>query len=73
MKKNNKKTRFVLKSKWQTLLEFIATLAVVLFVSSVDSEWTKEYFQFVGILAIAFTTSVMLIRKFGNLDKYQED
>lgn len=73
MKKNNKKTRFVLKKGWQTLLEAIATLAFVLFVSTVDSDWTVEYFKFVGILVAMFSVSVALIVKFGNLDKYQED
>jgi hypothetical protein len=73
MKKNKKKTRFVLKSKWQTLLEFIAITSIMLIVSSVDSEWTKEYFQFVGILTITFTTCVLLIKKFGNPKRYQED
>lgn len=73
MKKNNKKTRFVLKKGWQTLLEVIATLAFVLFVSTIDNDWTIEYFKFVGILVAMFSVSVTLIVKFGNLDKYQED
>lgn len=64
-KKNNKKTRFVMYTGWQTLLELIAILSVILFVSSIDSEWTKEYFIFVGILTIAFMVSTTLIHKFG--------
>lgn len=73
MKKNKKKTRFVLKAKWQTLLELIASIAFVLFVSTVDSEWTIEYFRFVGIVLAILCGSVALIVKFGNLERYQED
>jgi hypothetical protein len=69
MKKNNKKTRFVLKKGWQTLLEIIATLTFMLLVSTVDSDWTIEYFKFVGILIAMFSVSVTLIAKFGNPNK----
>ena len=65
MKKNNKKTRFVLKKGWQRLLEIIATLAFILLVTTVDSDWTIEYFKFVGILIAMFSISVTLITKFG--------
>lgn len=64
-KKNNKKTRFVMYSGWQTLLELIAILSVILFVSSIESNWSKDYFIFVGILITAFVVSTTLIHKFG--------
>lgn len=64
-KKNNKKTRFVMYSGWQTLLELITILSVILFVSSVESNLNKEYFIFVGILTTTFVVSTTLIHKFG--------
>jgi hypothetical protein len=66
--KNKKR---VLKSKWQKVLEFIAVTSLLLIVSTADSEWTIEYFRFLGILIGAFTLSVAIIYKFCDLSKYQ--
>lgn len=71
MKNQKNKKRLVLKESVQTTLEFIATAMVVLFVSSVDSEWTIGYFKFVAILGVIFTVCVAIIRKYGDLTKYE--
>ena len=64
-KKTNKKSTFELYTGWQLLLEFLAISSVSLFVMSIESQWTKEYFIFVGVLAIVFIVSASLLHKFG--------
>jgi len=64
-KKTNKKSTFKLYAGWQTLLEFIAVSCVGLFVMSVDSEWTVQYFQFVGVLVVLGTVSGTILHKYG--------
>lgn len=66
-----KNKKLVLKSKWQTVLEIIATLSFILIVTTVDSEWTIEYFKFLGILIGVFALSVSIIYRFCDLSKYQ--
>lgn len=71
MKNKKNKKRLVLKGKVQTILEFIAATAFSLFVMSVDSDWTIEYFKFVGVLVLVFAICVLIIRKFGDLTRYE--
>ena len=71
MKNNKNKKRLVLKSKWQTVLEVMATMALILIVTTADSEWTIEYFKFLGILIGVFTLSIAIIYKFCDTTKYQ--
>jgi len=71
MKNKKNKKKLVLKESIQTTLEFIAMTTFILFVSSVDSEWTIEYFKFIGVLAIIFTACVATIHKYGDLTKYE--
>ena len=66
------KKRLVLKSKWQTVLEVLGTLAFILIVTTVESDWTIEYFVFLAIAIGTLTSCVSIIRKFGDLTKYED-
>lgn len=66
------KKRLVLKSKWQTVLEVLGTLAFILIVSTVESDWTIEYFVFLAIAIGILVSCVSIIRKFGDLTKYED-
>ena len=67
-----KSKRLVLKSKWQTMLEVLGTLAFILIVTTVESEWTVEYFVFLAIAIGTLASCVSIIRKFGDLTKYED-
>jgi MFS superfamily sulfate permease-like transporter len=67
-----KNKKLVLKSKWQTVLEVLGTLAFILIVTTVDSEWTVEYFVFLGIAIGVLVSCASIIRKFGDLTKYED-
>ena len=69
--KNKKNKRLVLKSKWQTMLEVLATLASLLVVATVDSDWSIAYFVFLGIQILVVVVSVKVIQHFGDTTKYQ--
>lgn len=66
------KKRLVLKSKWQTMLEVLGTLAFILIVTTVESDWTIEYFVFLAIAIGILASCVSIIRKFGDLTKYED-
>lgn len=66
------KKRLVLKSKWQTMLEVLGTLAFILIVTTVESDWTIEYFVFLAIAIGVLASCVSIIRKFGDLTKYED-
>ena len=66
------KKRLVLKSKWQTVLEVLGILAFILIVTTVESDWTIEYFVFLAIAIGILASCVSIIRKFGNLTKYED-
>ena len=52
--------------KWlNNLLVGVATLSFVLIATTIDSEWTTQYLQFVGINAILFGASTLLLVKYG--------
>ena len=67
-----KNKRLVLKSKWQTVLEVLGTLAFILIVTTVESDWTIEYFVFLGIAIGVLVSCASLIRRFGDLSKYED-
>lgn len=66
------KKRLVLKSKWQTMLEVLGTLAFILIITTVESDWTIEYFVFLAIAIGVLASCVSIIRKFGDLTKYED-
>ena len=66
------KKRLVLKSKWQTMLEVLGTLAFILIVTTVESDWTIEYFVFLAIAIGTLASCLSIIRKFGDLTKYED-
>ena len=58
-----KKTVF---KKWlNNLLVGVATLSFVLIATTIDSEWTREYLQFVGVNVALFGASALLLAKWG--------
>ena len=65
------KKRLVLKSKWQTVLEVLATIASLLVVATVDSDWSIAYFVFLSIQILVVVVSVKVIQHFGDTTKYQ--
>lgn len=68
MKKNKK---LVLKEKWQTALECVILMSAFIIVSTIDSDWTTGYINFVSILGMLIGGCVAVIRKFGDTTKYQ--
>lgn len=56
----------VVFKKWlNNLLVGVATLSFVLIATTIDSEWTMEYLQFVGVNVALFGTSALLLAKWG--------
>lgn len=54
------------------MLEVLGTLAFILIVTTVESDWTIEYFVFLVIAIGVLTSCVSIIRKFGDLTKYED-
>lgn len=58
-----KKTVF---KKWlNNLLMGVATISFVLIATTIDSEWTTQYLQFVGVNGGLFVASALLLAKWG--------
>ena len=56
----------VVFKKWlNNLLIGVATLSFVLIATTIDSEWTREYLQFVGVNGGLFVVSALLLAKWG--------
>jgi hypothetical protein len=56
----------VVFKKWlNNLLMGVATLSFVLIVTTIDSEWTIQYLQFVGVNVTLFGASALLLAKWG--------
>lgn len=56
----------VVFKKWlNNLLVGVATLSFVLIVTTIDSEWTIQYLQFVGVNVALFGASALLLAKWG--------
>lgn len=56
----------VVFKKWlNNLLVGVATLSFVLIATTIDSEWTMEYLQFVGVNVALFGASALLLAKWG--------
>lgn len=56
----------VVFKKWlNNLLVGVATLSFVLIATTIDSEWTREYLQFVGVNVALFGASALLLVKWG--------
>ena len=56
----------VVFKKWlNNLLVGVATLSFVLIATTIDSEWTIEYLQFVGVNVALFGASALLLAKWG--------
>lgn len=56
----------VVFKKWlNNLLVGVATLSFVLIATTIDSEWTTQYLQFVGVNGGLFGVSALLLAKWG--------
>lgn len=56
----------VIFKKWlNNLLVGVATLSFVLIATTIDSEWTIQYLQFVGVNVALFGASALLLAKWG--------
>ena len=56
----------VVFKKWlNNLLVGVATLSFVLIATTIDSEWTREYLQFVGVNVALFDANALLLAKWG--------
>jgi len=56
----------VVFKKWlNNLLIGVATLSFVLIATTIDSEWTTQYLQFVGVNGGLFVVSALLLAKWG--------
>ena len=56
----------VVFKKWlNNLLIGVATLSFVLIATTIDSEWTIQYLQFVGVNVALFGASALLLTKWG--------
>lgn len=56
----------VVFKKWlNNLLMGVATLSFVLIATTIDSEWTTQYLQFVGVNGGLFLVSALLLAKWG--------
>lgn len=56
----------VILKKWlNNLLVGVATISFLLIVVTIESQWTIEYLQFVGVNAILFGASALILAKWG--------
>ena len=56
----------VMLKKWlNNLLMGIATISFLLIVVTIESQWTIQYLQFVGVNAILFGASALILAKWG--------
>lgn len=56
----------VMLKKWlNNLLVGVATISFLLIVVTIESQWTIEYLQFVGVNAILFGASALILAKWG--------
>lgn len=56
----------VMLKKWlNNLLMGVATISFLLIVVTIESQWTIEYLQFVGVNAILFGVSALILAKWG--------
>ena len=59
------KKRIVFKKWLNNLLIGVATLSFMLIATTIDSEWTIQYLQFVGVNGGLFLVSTLLLAKYG--------
>ena len=57
--------KIVFKKWLNNLLIGVATLSFMLIATTIDSEWTTQYLQFVGINGGLFLVSALLLAKYG--------
>ena len=56
----------VMLKKWlNNLLMGVATISFLLIVVTIESQWTVEYLQFVGVNIILFGVSALILAKWG--------
>ena len=56
----------VMLKKWlNNLLMGVATISFLLIVVTIESQWTIEYLQFVGVNVILFGASALILAKWG--------
>lgn len=52
----------------QRVMEFILGMAIILIVTSLDSDITKQYLMFVGINLLIITINAVLLKKYGKYE-----
>ena len=57
--------KIVFKKWLNNLLIGVATLSFMLIATTIDSEWTIQYLQFVGVNGGLFLVSTLLLAKYG--------
>lgn len=57
--------KVVFKKWFNNLLVGVATLSFVLIATTIDSEWTTQYLQFVGVNGGLFLVSALSLAKWG--------
>lgn len=57
--------KIVFKKWLNNLLIGVAALSFMLIATTIDSEWTTQYLQFVGINGGLFLVSALLLAKYG--------
>ena len=56
----------VMLKKWlNNLLMGVATISFLLIVVTIESQWTIEYLQFVGVNVTLFSASALILAKWG--------
>mgnify|MGYP006383173945 CR=1 FL=1 len=60
-----RKNKVMLKSWLNNLVMGIAVVSFLAIVITIDSQWTSQYFQFVGVNAIMFVSSALILAKWG--------
>lgn len=66
------KKKMVLKDWVQKVLGGLVATAVMLIVTTADSEWSKEYFIFLGICILVMVGGAYLLNKYGTMDDIDE-
>lgn len=56
------------KKSIQGLVEVITVGALLLILTTIESEWNLEYLKFVGLNATIFITGALLLLKFGSAE-----
>ena len=59
------KKQLTLKKGIENLLLIITTISFILIMTTIESEWTKDYLSFVLTNVSIITINVLILKKFG--------